>query len=129
MDHTWILGLLGVLTVAAILWPRSDDLGIALNMKKPQTLDAQFSYVSGLFQHDLQPVGPDTGFRAKTLPRLGIINRKYDSDIPAEHGKLSWERLEDYLKSLNAANTQLDRYKVLLVARHGEGNLWRPARR
>lgn len=127
MSHTGILALLVVLTVAAILWPRSGNPGDAISVGKPQMTVAQFAYVSGLFQHDLQPVGPDTGFRAKTLPRLGIIDRKYESDI-VESAKLSWERLEDYVRFLNAANTPFDRYKVLFVARHGEGRLHLPMR-
>lgn len=79
-----------------------------------------FSYVSGWFLHDTQPVGPDSGFRAHTLPQFGIIDRVYDART-ANDSRPQWERLRDHLRYLNSKDSASEKFKILFVARHGEG--------
>lgn len=120
MTYVRTIALLGALTVAALLWPRLGKPDDASDLLTSQPHAVLFTYVPALFQHDQQPVGPASGFRAKTLPQLGIVVREYESDT-GEDGKLPWERLNDYVHYLNSANPTVDRYKILFVARHGEG--------
>ncbi|KAK4574014.1 putative phosphoglycerate mutase pmu1 [Recurvomyces mirabilis] len=89
-------------------------------MAKAQETFSDFTYVPGIFSHDQQQTGPDSGFRAKTLPRLGILDREYPSG-DASNDDAQWQRLHQHLQRLNRIDPQHERYKVLYVARHGEG--------
>ncbi|KAN0066845.1 putative phosphoglycerate mutase [Elaphomyces granulatus] len=66
-------------------------------------------------------------FRATTLPRLGLIERSYETDgIAMEidgtgNDKMPWERFRDYVDHLNGQNAASTTYKVLYITRHGLG--------
>ncbi|SMR63825.1 unnamed protein product [Zymoseptoria tritici ST99CH_3D1] len=79
-----------------------------------------FSYVPDIFTHDTLATGPNTP-RAETLPRFGILERQYETDTPEDAFKSQWQRLAKYLQHLNAKAPYEEQYKVLFVARHGEG--------
>lgn len=84
--------------------------------------DWKFSYVKGIFQNERHPTGPAAGFRAETLPNLGILNRSYglDDNLDASAAKTQWQNLASFLAYLNSHKNGV-RYKLLYVARHGEG--------
>jgi hypothetical protein len=139
MPHNWQLStniISGILIgVAFLLW----ILQAMMGSEESQLYALSFTYVSGIFEHDRQPTGPKSGFRAvrnevsqtarycgddilqRTLPSLGIIPRAYPTDATEQSGgeKTQWERLESYIHHLNeqADDTQ---YKLLFVARHGQ---------
>ncbi|KAF2723066.1 phosphoglycerate mutase-like protein [Polychaeton citri CBS 116435] len=85
----------------------------------------RFTYVPGFFEHDRQPTGPDKGFRANTLPGLGILDRHYDSEIGSsdnlQTGQTQWQRFMGYLQHLNQTAPSGTSYKLLYIIRHGEG--------
>ncbi|KAL9046453.1 MAG: hypothetical protein Q9214_000708 [Letrouitia sp. 1 TL-2023] len=86
--------------------------------------NATFVYesVTGYFLQD----DPDTvaaGFDY-TATNFGLKDRAYESDerFDAQHGeKTQWERFEQEVLRLNREDTPGVRYKVLFLARHGQG--------
>lgn len=63
--------------------------------------------------------------RATTLPRLGLVERNYETDSdrrpkdgPGEDKK-PWERFRDYVDHLNEQTASSTTYKVLYITRHG----------
>ncbi|KAK2606562.1 hypothetical protein N8I77_005304 [Diaporthe amygdali] len=77
----------------------------------------QFSAVSGFFQHDEEPEGPQ--FRATTTSNLGLLALKShsrDEDVQ----KTEWEKFHDRLRQLN--HDGVTKYKLFYVIRHGEGH-------
>ncbi|KAK4501840.1 hypothetical protein PRZ48_007649 [Zasmidium cellare] len=90
-------------------------------MSGPDNLGRRFVYAPGFFKHDQLPTGPDKGFRAHTFPEFGILDRSYGTNDPGEPALTQWQRFEKHIRHLNAADPQKDQYRVLLVARHGEG--------
>ena len=54
---------------------------------------------------------------------MGLIHSTYDTDAAFDpHGqKAAWERFANYVKSLNDRSDADTQYKVLYLARHGEG--------
>lgn len=123
MDRPRIVACAVATVIALLAWLWTARRDSATMDTSP--IDLRFSYVPGIFEHDLQPTGPADGFRAKTLPRFGIIDRVYDQ--ATDQGKGQWERLSDHLKRRNAANPTSERFKVLFIARHGEGECCRPS--
>ncbi|KAH7383221.1 histidine phosphatase superfamily [Pyrenochaeta sp. MPI-SDFR-AT-0127] len=75
----------------------------------------------GYFSHDQDP--ENSGFEATTRPGLGILHREYPTDLEFDpNGQQSdWERLKYYVTSLNQKDPEHTRYKMLYIARHGEG--------
>ncbi|KAK5714902.1 putative phosphoglycerate mutase pmu1 [Elasticomyces elasticus] len=82
----------------------------------------QLSYVPGYFQHDTQVTGPESGFRATTLPSLGLLARSYptDSEYDPEGKRTQWERFTYFMRDLNKQD-QNAKYRVVYLQRHGEG--------
>ena len=54
---------------------------------------------------------------------MGLLNRTYDTDATFDPRgqKTHWERFAYYIKSLNDHSDKDTQYKVLYLARHGEG--------
>jgi hypothetical protein len=54
---------------------------------------------------------------------FGLIDRHYDSDeeLDTEHLKTQWERFTNHIIHLNNGSDERTSYKVLFLARHGEG--------
>ncbi|KAI0164378.1 phosphoglycerate mutase-like protein [Hypoxylon sp. FL1284] len=82
-----------------------------------------FAYrvVSGYFCHDDEETGP--GYRAKTRPDLGLINRTYETDAvfdPAGN-KTQWERLVYFVEHQNRLGQGKVQYKLIILIRHGQG--------
>ncbi|GAP89507.1 putative phosphoglycerate mutase [Rosellinia necatrix] len=82
-----------------------------------------FNYeaVSGFFQFDRSPTGPD--YRATTTPNLGLISRPYETDsyFDPTNEKTQWERFMYYLKTQNIRGRGRILYKLIFYIRHGEG--------
>ncbi|KAL6712164.1 putative phosphoglycerate mutase pmu1 [Coniothyrium glycines] len=81
----------------------------------------RFESQRGYFSHDDDIESWD--FRATTRPKLGIIDRWYptDAEFDPDHRKSEWQRLQEYVKSLNAQDPESKRWKVFYLVRHGEG--------
>jgi len=112
------IGVVGL----AVAWIslKSNMMMDSSNIGQQQQRDG-VSYVSGFFEHDRQPTGPEQGFRAHTLPGFGILSRDYDDEQPNESKAAQWERFQAHLRHLNSGTGTSSRYKVLFVGRHGEG--------
>ncbi|PIA89057.1 hypothetical protein CB0940_07286 [Cercospora beticola] len=81
----------------------------------------RFEFVPGFFEHDGHPTGPEGGFRATTLPALGILQQDYpDQTSTVGDQDPQWQRLEKHLAVLNAGPKDCP-HKVFFVTRHGEG--------
>jgi len=54
---------------------------------------------------------------------MGLINRSYETDAAFDPSgqKTQWERFAYHVKSLNERASPGTQYKVLYLARHGEG--------
>lgn len=98
---------IGVITLAYALWT-----GYKISrMDRHPTF--QFSAVTGFFQHDAEPEGPQ--FRAVTLPNMGLL--PIDNSPDDKHG---WESFHTRLHNLNQEGTA--KYKLFYYIRHGEGD-------
>jgi hypothetical protein len=88
---------------------------------------SQFRAVPGFFIDFVEEAKHDTSFRATTLPRLGLIERTYEtdkdttSDRDPRRDRKSWERFQDYIDYLNSHDAASTTYKVLYLTRHGLG--------
>ena len=80
-----------------------------------------FAAQKGFFSHDDDPESWE--FRATTRKGLGLLHRAYPSDAEFDpDGKRSdWERMRQYVSSLNKEDPDKKQYKILCIIRHGEG--------
>ncbi|KAI1204657.1 phosphoglycerate mutase-like protein [Annulohypoxylon truncatum] len=93
----------------------------------------QYTAVPGYFYHDTEPEGP--GYRARTHPDLGLLDRPYDTDsrflneiskLPRDQQAVTpqdkWARFRYFLKYLNERGQGKVEWKLFYVVRHGEGD-------
>ncbi|KAI1186619.1 phosphoglycerate mutase-like protein [Nemania serpens] len=80
-----------------------------------------YTTISGFFLQDDAATDPKT-FDYTTV-NFGLINRAYPTDKEFDrHGKKTqWQRFEHYVNILNLHADRDTQYKVLFMARHGEG--------
>ena len=67
---------LPALIAAITLYRRMQDQSVVhLRIAGPtvQPTDSRVSYISGFFEHDKLPTGPEQGFRAVSVPVSGIL--------------------------------------------------------
>ncbi|KAI2464047.1 phosphoglycerate mutase-like protein [Annulohypoxylon bovei var. microspora] len=80
-----------------------------------------YTTIAGFFQQD------DSSTVAKTFDytttNYGLINRTYPTDdkFDPANEKTQWERFAYYVNTLNQDSDKNTQYKVLFMARHGEG--------
>ncbi|KAI1815948.1 phosphoglycerate mutase-like protein [Poronia punctata] len=81
----------------------------------------EYSTIPGFFLQDNPHTDPDTF--DYTLRNFGLINRPYSTDgkFDPHRNKTQWQRFEHYVETLNAKAGKDTQYKVLFLARHGEG--------
>ncbi|KAI1192881.1 phosphoglycerate mutase-like protein [Nemania serpens] len=80
-----------------------------------------YTTIGGFFLQDDAATDPKT-FDYTTV-NYGLINRAYPTDKEFDrHGKKTqWQRFEHYVNTLNVHADKDTQYKVLFMARHGEG--------
>ncbi|KIW08730.1 hypothetical protein, variant [Verruconis gallopava] len=81
----------------------------------------KYTALKGFFVQD-EPSKIDKDFDyAKS--NLGLIDRKYPSDTEPDSSKQTtqWQRLENYIQTLNSHAAEDEQYKLLYFGRHGEG--------
>ncbi|KAI0105250.1 phosphoglycerate mutase-like protein [Nemania sp. FL0031] len=80
-----------------------------------------YTTISGFFLQDDVATDPKT-FDYTTV-NYGLINRTYPTDRAFDRygKKTQWERFEYYVNTLNRNADKDTQYKVLFMARHGEG--------
>lgn len=101
------------LTIAMLSAPASRDS----TQQDTWTFEAQ----TGFFSHDQDP--SDWSFRATTRPQLGLLKRDYPTDesLTWSQSDSPWVRFRHYVEQVNLQASPHTRYKVLYLARHGEG--------
>ena len=77
-----------------------------------------YSTVPGIFIQSDPNADADTVHAMQA--NFGLIDRRYPSDNPKENW-MQWERLYGYVQHLNKAHRGEAEFKVLFIARHGEG--------
>ncbi|ROW10703.1 hypothetical protein VPNG_05130 [Cytospora leucostoma] len=85
----------------------------------PGTRYSKFTAISGYFEHDNEPEGPQ--FRAVTTYNLGLLHRYYSPDgtlNPIEECT-QWDRFMKQLDHLNREGKS--KYMLFYVVRHGQG--------
>ncbi|KAI3321098.1 phosphoglycerate mutase-like protein [Xylariaceae sp. AK1471] len=80
-----------------------------------------YTTITGFFLQD--DPATDPGTFDYTLNNFGLINKSYPTDKEFDrHGKKTqWQRFEHYVNTLNHNADKYTQYKVLFMARHGEG--------
>jgi hypothetical protein len=80
-----------------------------------------YTVVPGIFLQD-EPSTDASTFNF-TASNFGLINRTYPSDYTYfDHArKTQWQRLSNYISSLNHQAHRNERYSLLFLGRHGEG--------
>ncbi|KAI0467528.1 phosphoglycerate mutase-like protein [Xylaria cf. heliscus] len=80
-----------------------------------------YTTIGGFFLQDDPATDPKT-FDYTTV-NYGLLNRSYPTDKEFDlHGKKTqWQRFEHYVDTLNREADKNTQYKVLFMARHGEG--------
>lgn len=80
-----------------------------------------YTTISGFFLQDDPATDPATF--DYTTTNFGLINRSYPTDdqFDSYENKTQWQRFEHYVSSLNRNADEDTQYKVLFMARHGEG--------
>ncbi|KAF5025552.1 hypothetical protein F66182_2360 [Fusarium sp. NRRL 66182] len=84
--------------------------------------DIKYTPVEGIFMQDDAATNPSTF--DYTHWNFGLLNRTYPTDPknPRKGYTTQWERLAQYVKSLNRnASRDRTRYKILVMGRHGQG--------
>ncbi|KAI2628457.1 phosphoglycerate mutase-like protein [Hypoxylon sp. NC1633] len=86
-----------------------------------ETSTINYTTISGFFQQD-DPATVSSNFDY-TESNYGLIDRSYPTDNKFDpHGKRTqWERFAYYVNTLNRDCDKNTQYKVLFMARHGEG--------
>ncbi|KAI0969560.1 phosphoglycerate mutase-like protein [Xylaria arbuscula] len=111
-----ILALLAF-SASSLAW-RLDKSG---NWDQHHKSTVNYTTITGFFLQDEPATNPQT-FDYTTV-NYGLVNRSYPTDKEFDrHGKKTqWQRFENYVKTLNQEANQNTQYKVLFLARHGEG--------
>ncbi|KAI1100917.1 phosphoglycerate mutase-like protein [Jackrogersella minutella] len=80
-----------------------------------------YTTISGFFQQDDSATDPKTF--DYTTANFGLIDRTYstDGEFDPVGKKTQWERFAYYVNTLNRDSDRNTQYKVLFMARHGEG--------
>ncbi|KAH8900989.1 phosphoglycerate mutase-like protein [Thozetella sp. PMI_491] len=80
-----------------------------------------YTTVTGFFLQD-DPATVDSSFDY-AANNFGLINRTYPTDGVAEKcgGKTQWQKFAYYVKDLNRQSSDDIAYKLMFLARHGEG--------
>ncbi|KAB8298269.1 hypothetical protein EYC80_002002 [Monilinia laxa] len=78
-----------------------------------------YTAVPGFFLQDDEKTDP-TIFDY-TKENFGLINQTYPTDFQLPKDATHWQRFERYVESLNKNASSTVNYKVLFLARHGEG--------
>ncbi|KAI1748571.1 phosphoglycerate mutase-like protein [Xylaria castorea] len=104
-------------TSSALEWDKSGQWDRCQEHK----MSINYTTVGGFFLQDDPATNPTT-FDYTTV-NYGLINRSYPTDKEFDrHGKKTqWQRFEHYVDSLNRNADKNTNYKVLFMARHGEG--------
>ncbi|KAI1346964.1 histidine phosphatase superfamily [Xylaria sp. FL0043] len=102
----------------ASLAVESDSLG-KWDQHHKSTLN--YTTITGFFLQD-DPTTDPTSFDYATV-NYGLINRSYptDKEFDRQGKKTQWQRFEHYVETLNRDSDEGTEYKVLFMARHGEG--------
>ena len=89
---------------------------------EPQTDPTTFQYVRPSQEESKRQLThrDDDG---QNMTHLGLIDRPYecDGDSVVHHSKTQWQRFEDEVQRLQHQAGRDVQYKVLYLARHGEG--------
>ncbi|KAI0429992.1 phosphoglycerate mutase-like protein [Xylaria sp. FL1042] len=102
-------------------------ISLALESDKPGKWDQchkstiNYTTIGGFFLQD-DPTTDPTSFDY-TAVNYGLINRSYptDKEFDRQGQKTQWQRFEHYVETLNRNADKSAEYKVLFMARHGEG--------
>ncbi|KAI0503421.1 phosphoglycerate mutase-like protein [Xylaria bambusicola] len=80
-----------------------------------------YTTISGFFLQDEPTTDPST-FDYTTV-NYGLLDRSYitDKEFDPNSKKTQWQRFEHYVDTLNRKAEKNTQYKVLFMARHGEG--------
>ncbi|KAI9656548.1 MAG: hypothetical protein M1821_004755 [Bathelium mastoideum] len=79
-----------------------------------------FSVVDGFFlQSNSSTSAADFDY---TRSNFSLIERSYETDSQCPADATLWQRFEYYVEKLNKSSPQTVRYKVLFLARHGQGD-------
>lgn len=81
----------------------------------------KFEAVPGYFFDYVDAAQHEPGFRASTLPLLGLIDSDYDDQLDIQADRRQWPRLKAHVDQLNQNATASTTYKVLYITRHGLG--------
>ncbi|KAI5866129.1 phosphoglycerate mutase-like protein [Durotheca rogersii] len=81
----------------------------------------EYTTISGFFQQD-DPSTDSSSFDYAEV-NYGLIERPYltDNEFDPKGEKTQWERFAYYVNTLNLESDKNTQYKVLFMARHGEG--------
>lgn len=55
------------------------------------------------------------------MANFGLIDKSYQSSSDASDGSTQWQKLKAHVDDLNKKSPQVSSYKLLFLARHGEG--------
>ncbi|KAI5917152.1 histidine phosphatase superfamily [Camillea tinctor] len=85
------------------------------------TATINYTTITGFFQQD--DPATDASTFDYTTSNFGLINRTYptDAQFDPHNRRTQWERFAYYVDSLNRDCDNNSQYKVLFMARHGEG--------
>jgi broad specificity phosphatase PhoE len=112
------LGLFFVMRSATDLGAR-DMSGMPSGTSQAQSY-IQYTAIKGYFlQSEADTDASKFDFKKQNF---GLIDRSYDTDAEPDHGdKSQWQRFESYVRQLNEQSGQETWFKVLFLARHGQG--------
>ncbi|KAI0534120.1 phosphoglycerate mutase-like protein [Xylaria digitata] len=108
-------------TVFALLSLSATSFAWEWDQRHEHKSTINYTTTSGFFLQDDLATDPKT-FDYTTV-NYGLINRSYPTDNEFDrHGKKTqWQRFEHYVNTLNRNADKNTQYKVLFMARHGEG--------
>ncbi|KAI0403289.1 phosphoglycerate mutase-like protein [Xylaria palmicola] len=112
-----VLALLS-LGATSLAW-NSDELKVNQPYKHKSTIE--YTTIGGFFLQDDPATDPKTF--DYTTANYGLIERSYPTDykFDRKRERTQWERFEYYVSILNLRADKTTQYKVLFMARHGEG--------
>ncbi|KAI8948991.1 phosphoglycerate mutase-like protein [Xylaria longipes] len=120
MLKTSMLTLLS-LTATSLAWEWEWDKSSQWDQCHEPKTSINYTTIDGFFLQD-DPVTDPKTFDYTTV-NYGLINRSYPTDKEFDrHGKKTqWQRFGHYVDTLNRKADKNTQYKVLFMARHGEG--------